>query len=498
MNSYDFIIIGSGLGGLECALTLSREGFHVCVLEKNLLFGGCFQSFKRYGHLLDTGIHYVGSLDEGRILRRYFDYFGIMDKVRMRRLDTAAFDVVNYGGHEYHFAMGHDRFVETLAAAFPKERENLRRYSGMLKQVGDLINPGHLPEGRFSGGGMEYFSQSAAGQIESVIQDPALQNILAGTALLYGGVKDMSTFYHHAMINNSYIEGAYRFEDGSMHVTDALVEKIRQQGGTVRNRAEVTRLIMENGRLKAVEVNGEEILEAKNYISNIHPRRTFELLDKTQQIKKAYISRINSLQNSYGVITAYLIMKKDSYPYVNRNYYFHAHQDVWYDTSFPEDRRISSCLMTMQPLSTSEFADVVTLISPMYMSELQQWEDTGIGKRGPDYESYKTMKGDLLVDFAEQYMPGLKDKIERIHVTTPLTYRDYTATSEGSAYGIIKNYKSPLTTLIPVRTKVENLYLTGQNLNVHGVLGVTLTAMLTCAEFLGTEYLAKKIGDNIQ
>lgn len=40
MSKYDIIIIGSGLGGLECGAILSKEGYHVCVLEKNELFGG--------------------------------------------------------------------------------------------------------------------------------------------------------------------------------------------------------------------------------------------------------------------------------------------------------------------------------------------------------------------------------------------------------------------------------------------------------------------------
>ena len=52
-NRYDVIIIGSGLGGLVCGVTLSKEGYNVCVLEKNALPGGCFQSFKRYGRVLD-------------------------------------------------------------------------------------------------------------------------------------------------------------------------------------------------------------------------------------------------------------------------------------------------------------------------------------------------------------------------------------------------------------------------------------------------------------
>ena len=47
MSKYDIIIIGSGLGGLECGAILSKEGFNVCVVEKNAQFGGCFQTYQR-------------------------------------------------------------------------------------------------------------------------------------------------------------------------------------------------------------------------------------------------------------------------------------------------------------------------------------------------------------------------------------------------------------------------------------------------------------------
>ena len=89
MSKYDIIIIGSGLGGLECGAILSKEGYHVCVLEKNELFGGCFQTYQRGGHRMDTGIHYIGSLDEGQIMNQYFRYFGIMDKLSIFLLYTS-------------------------------------------------------------------------------------------------------------------------------------------------------------------------------------------------------------------------------------------------------------------------------------------------------------------------------------------------------------------------------------------------------------------------
>ena len=497
MGRYDIIIIGSGLGGLSCGATLSKEGYNVCVLEKNALPGGCFQNFKRNGRVLDTGIHYIGSMDEGEILRQYFSYFGILDRLNIRRMDEDAFDCVLYQDKEYRFAMGKERFVETFADQFPTEKEAVRNYASMLEEIGDTISVKQLRKGILSTGALEYFSQSAWGNIASLISDPTLQQVLSSPALLYGGEQATSTFYHHAMITDSYLKGAYRFVDGSMQVVDALADVIRSNGGTVMIRAEVTALHLEGDKLSSVEINGKEQIQTGCVISTIHPATTMHLVDKTPLVRKAYLSRLDSLPNSYGLFSVYLIQKKDSTPYRNRNLFIYEKDNVWYNTLHPEDTRINCSLVTMQPSSTNpEKTEVICLMSPMYLQqELMPWENTSVERRGDDYEAFKARKADEMISFVARYYPEIRDNIEHVYATTPLSYRDYTGTPWGSAYGIMKDYKRPLLSIIPNRTRIANLYLAGQNLNVHGALGVTLTSMLTCAELLGTEYLAKKIGD---
>ena len=85
--------------------------------------------------------------------------------------------------------------------------------------------------------------------------------------------------------------------------------------------------------------------------------------------------------------------------------------------------------------------------------------------------------------------------VEMIHTASPLTYRDYTSTPEGSAYGLVKDCRNPLASLVFARTKISNLLITGQSLNIHGCLGATISSAVTCSEILGEEYLAKKIGN---
>lgn len=128
----------------------------------------------------------------------------------------------------------------------------MKCYAEQLQAVGNLISVDHLKQGTLALEGMKYFCTSAAHLIADITPDPALRNVLAGSALLYGGLKDVSTFYQHAMINHSYIEGAYRFVDGSMQVSLELINVIRANGGTVLNNSEATRIIVENEKVQGL------------------------------------------------------------------------------------------------------------------------------------------------------------------------------------------------------------------------------------------------------
>ena len=115
------------------------------------------------------------------------------------------------------------------------------------------------------------------------------------------------------------------------------------------------------------------------------------------------------------------------------------------------------------------------------------WSNTKVGGRGGDYEAMKGRVADECIRLAERVMPGLRGWVSECYTSTPLTYRDYTGAPGGTAYGLRKDYRNPLAALLSVRTPVPNLFLTGQNLMLHGVHGVTMTALFTCAEVLGRE-----------
>ena len=71
-ETYDYIVIGSGMGGMTAAAMLSKLGKKVLVLEQHYVPGGYTHTFKRKKYLWDVGVHAVGEVTEhsmtGRLL----------------------------------------------------------------------------------------------------------------------------------------------------------------------------------------------------------------------------------------------------------------------------------------------------------------------------------------------------------------------------------------------------------------------------------------------
>ena len=496
MEKYDIVIIGSGLGGLACGTILSKEGMSVCILEQQSKVGGCLQSFTRKGYTLDTGMHYVGSLSDGQTLHQYFKYFGIIDKIQIQKLDTDGFDVIDFGdGKQYSHAIGHERFIDSLSADFPEERTAITEYISLIKRIGGFITPEVLRSGNLSNGGEEYMGISAYDTINRLFKSDLLKNIIAGNIPLYGYDIHKSSIYEHGMIHNSNIEGTYRFVGNTQHVADAFSSVIGSNGGKVITNARVTGIDVNGGEVKGVEVNNEFQIETRCVISAIHPSVTLSLLRNNSIIKKAFYTRVNSLENSFGLFSTYLLLKPKTFKYLNRNYYFYNTPNVWCKKAEYEQCNIPVVLFSCQNNGNDQYASVITLMTPMDYSQLKEWEDSTVGKRSNCYKEFKERFSHAMVDFVLNFMPDLKNCIDSIYTTTPLSYRDYNSTPFGSAYGIMKDCTNPMISHLSPRTKVKNLFFTGQNLNVHGCLGTTVSAAVTCSELLGKEYLSKKIGN---
>jgi len=500
-EKYDIVIIGSGLGGLVSSIILAKEGYNVCVLEKNQQFGGNLQTFSRDKVIFDTGVHYIGGLDEGQNLNRYFKYLGILDDLSLKKMDEDAYDIITFDDDpvEYKHAQGYERFTESLLEQFPDEGEAIEAYRQKMTETCDSFPLYRMRHSAAYHENPEIFQEQIKHFIESITDNEKLQSVLVGSNLLYAGDGDKTPLYMHALAVNSYIESSYRIIRGGSQITKALLKRLRELGGKALKRQEVVKIETEDGVVTQVQTQSGEIYKADLFISNVDPKMTLDMLP-SDLFRKSYVRRIENIESTIAAFSLYLVLKPNTFKYLNSNYYHFKDTDsVWNALHYTQEDWPRTYMVSMGiSEEDEEWADNLTLMTYMRYDEVAPWADTfntvvNKNDRGETYEEFKAAKTEILLDELEKKFPNIRDCIEATYTSTPLSYRDYIGCNKGAMYGFVKDASNPMKSLISPRTKVKNLFFTGQSLNMHGILGVTIGGVVTCSEILGREYLLNKI-----
>jgi all-trans-retinol 13,14-reductase len=487
------------MGGLVCANLLAMEGYHVCIVEKNKQIGGCLQTYARDKVVFDSSVHYIGSLDKGQNLYQLFKYLGLMDKLKLQRAE-GDFDriIISGDSNEYPFAQGYDNFIKKLSAYFPGKEKVIIAYCNTIKEVCSRFPLYNLETGGSVEEKQSVFHLGAKAFIESLTEDKKLQAVLAGNNILYAGEGDKTPFYVHALIVNSYIESTWKCIDGASQIAKLIARNIRNQGGTIMRHAEVTALVTAGGKISYMQLKDGRKLYAKKFVSNLHPARTIELTEP-DIFRPAFKQRILSLKDTVSCFIINIVLKKDTFKYFSHNYYYHKAGYLWQQADYTEDNWPLGYALFITPSSKHPvYANALTIFTYMRYEETERWKNTFNTSsheqdRGAEYELFKEKKAQQLIDLVSEKFPTLKNCIHAYYTATPLSLRDYLGSSNGSLYGIAKDYKEPLKTFISPNTKISNLYLTGQNLNLHGILGAGISGIVTATAITGNNEIIKKI-----
>ena len=487
------VIIGAGLGGLSCGAVLARHGFSVTVIEQGKQPGGCLQTFVRDGLKFETGMHFIGSAAQGEILDSLFRYLGIREGLELHELDRNGYEIVTYKGQDFPFRNGRDAFVEGLAEFFPRQRDNLARYMDTVLRASaassvESFNPGRVmdPEDAV------WHTLSVDSVIDGITDDPDLRQVLAGNQPLYAGVKGHTPFALHAFITSFYNRSAWRIAGGSDTIARLLAGRITGAGGSVMTGCKTVEIVCDETRatgIRYMESGEEHLIEADYVISTIHPSLTVGMVH-SPLFRPAFRKRIQEMPDTIGVFELYLKFKKNTVPYMNANRFVYTTGSVWgCDRYTTEDWPRGFLYMHQWPQGDSRYADAGVILVYMRCDDLMAWNGTLTGRRGDDYREFKRLKAERLLATASEYIPGLRDGVERYWTSTPLTYRDYTGASGGGLYGIAKDVELGQSGRVSYRTRVRNLLLAGQSVNSHGILGVLVGSMVVCDSLLGNGVL---------
>jgi all-trans-retinol 13,14-reductase len=175
-------------------------------------------------------------------------------------------------------------------------------------------------------------------------------------------------------------------------------------------------------------------------------------------------------------------------------YYIDDYSDVWRHNEYQAETFPKGMMYITPPVTMNDkFARKMIVNCIMPFSAVKKWENTTVGRRGEEYNTFKKRCEQQVVNKLEKIFPDIRNSIKNVYSATPLTIRDFYNQKEGALYGVKKDCENIMLSHIMVHTKLKNLLLSGQNINLHGIVGTPLTALNTCGELIGLEYLLTKI-----
>jgi phytoene dehydrogenase-like protein len=133
-NSFDAVVIGSGLGGLTAAALLAKHGRKVCVVERNHSLGGAASAFKKGALTIEPALHQTADpRDPDEPKHAILEELGLIDEIEW--IPVSPFFSVRGGpiGEPFDLPVGFDAAHEALARRFPSSRHGFARLLGAIE-----------------------------------------------------------------------------------------------------------------------------------------------------------------------------------------------------------------------------------------------------------------------------------------------------------------------------------------------------------------------------
>lgn len=494
MQTYDAIVIGSGIGGLAAASFLAQQKkYRVLVLEQHFKAGGFTHTFFRKGYEWDVGVHYVGRMAEGFPLRLACDFMtaGRVKWTKMRD----PFEEFHYPGFKLEVPSDPDQYLAKLIALFPAERESLQNYFRDLRVLPKYLMVRHLPWWMRPFYRIKYRRAFTMAEwttkrgLDFYFRDAKLKAVLASQWGDYGLPPSRSSFIYHMTIAEHYLRGGFYPEGGSGEICRAVKPLLEAHGGNLYASHRVEQILVESNRAVGVTAsNGgkTKTFYAREIYSDAGAYNTFTKL-LPENCHPELRAEVANGEPGESNVTLYLGLKESP-----ASLGVHG-QNLWIYSDWDHDRsharsaellhgKVSSCYVSFPSLKdTTKSRHTVEILAFVPFGAFEKWRNTGWQKRGEDYESTKQQISRALLDYVETYLPGLKALVEYQELSTPLTVRDFAGHREGEIYGFPATPARLKRRYLQPRTLVKNLFLVGTDASGFGIAGALIGGYLGVA-----------------
>ncbi len=510
-NTYDLILIGSGMGALTVASLMAQmRDKKVLVLERHFRAGGFTHSFRRQKFYWDVGSHYLGMMAPGSPIRDLFDLV-TRNRVEWTKIPDP-FDIFIYPEFTFKLRSGKDSFITDLSEKFPEEKKAIIRYvrdiyrasnaylmqsiqrsSSLILNIlgftGNLLLPAQL-------------NLTTKAYLDRCFQSKELKAILASQWGDYGLPPSLSPFALHATFVRHFIDGAYYPVGGAATIAATVQSIVEEKGGRFLLNREVTQVLIDNGQAIGVKVNKvnlkegyeqEEYYYAPTIVSNAGTATTYlKLIHEDYPIP--FRDSLRCFLTDHPPITSvglYLGLSQDpeKLGFKGENHWIYSgldHDEIYCCRSnWILDAKPSLAFLSFPSLKDPKAkGHTASILAWTDYKPFEKWREQNWLKRDSEYRELKQRLSKSLINLVEQQYPGFSDIIEYQELSTPVTNEFFTGHHRGGIYGfpfVWERFKPENLAWTHPKTPIPGLFLTGSDVYMSGIAG----SMIGSAMMLG-------------
>ena len=546
-TEYDYIIVGSGIGGLWLAACLAKFNVTSLVLEQHYTAGGLQHDFNIKGYEFVPGLHYVANLG---LIGPMYDMVATPTDPPLRWMRAGNCTPADAGeccSHDLavgdmpvlHVREGLEQNRQELLSVFPNEAAAIDEYLSYMEKA--KFQSGIFSTLKICPRAIQWilsqflcssYIHTASRSTEEIImpltRDGRLHTVLSLFAGDLGESLGDGSFAMQAAVMGHVIEGCYYPESGPAQLVRGLVPTIRSTGiGDVLVKAAVKEILFENGRAIGVQLgdSGDCLYSKKGIVSDagldntlehLVPRELIrgplkELYDEVKAVGKGAISHcfgfvgLNKSAEELG-------LRSSSYYYLPWNT-TDAEMDATYIQDYYRDTLLDPNVMDVSAgwvfvsakdpyysNLTMPGKTTIILFSEAKTEDFSLFVDDTIfsagakphaGKARPlrvaEYEAAKSLVERKMMRGLLRCFPHIEPYVEVVEIGTPLSLLDYTHRME--TLGLRHNPRRLTSTIIRPDCAIPGLYFTGQDVCFAGWAGAMTGAMVTAQVLLGYNLL---------
>ena len=406
-NSYDVVVIGSGLGGLTSANRLANSGHKVLLLEHHHQLGGLATWFKRKGHIFDISLH---GFPYGMIktCRKYWNR-QIMDSIV--QLKKIVFDNPQF----------------TLTTTF--DREDFTRI--MVKQF--KVPQSVIDEFFNTVARMNFYddqSMSTRDLFEKFFpgRDDVHRLLMEPITYANGSTLDDPAITYGIVFSNFMNKGVFTFKGGTDQLIGMMVQELIKNGVTICTQSKVDQIVVDGGKVRGVQV-GDRFIEAPTVVSNSGILNTIYDLAGKDAFPDEFLQKAAAVRVNTSSCQVYIGIKKDETIDDIGDLIFTSRAEKFSSEELLDMHTRSRTYSIYYPRTRPEH-NRYTVVASMN-SKFDDWADLSL----QDYETEKQLLIDRTMDDLERYIPNVKQKYDWIEAATPTTFRRYTLHTKGTSFG---------------------------------------------------------------